>query len=163
MKVCKLVLYKEKYRKLKSASTKKYNDGNKSHFFEFWHINQQLTDLFWGQLSSDSNHNPGGRLYSKLVFKATVTTSLGKKINFQFATEKITLHSSHLNSPDEESRCVGDGLEGIGQSHGGFLFLQYTVTWQNQNKEHSLLTLSLIHIWRCRRRLRCRSRWSPYH
>ena len=23
--------------------------------------------------------------------------------------------------------------------------------------------LSLIHIWRCRRRLRCRSRWSPYH
>ena len=25
------------------------------------------------------------------------------------------------------------------------------------------LTLSLIHIWRCRRRLRCRSRWSPYH
>ena len=25
------------------------------------------------------------------------------------------------------------------------------------------LSLSLIHIWRCRRRLRCRSRWSPYH
>ena len=23
--------------------------------------------------------------------------------------------------------------------------------------------LSLIHIWRCRRLLRCRSRWSPYH
>ena len=23
--------------------------------------------------------------------------------------------------------------------------------------------LSLIHIWRCRRTLRCRSRWSPYH
>ena len=27
----------------------------------------------------------------------------------------------------------------------------------------SLFHLSLIHIWRCRRRLRCRSRWSPYH
>ena len=27
----------------------------------------------------------------------------------------------------------------------------------------SRTTLSLIHIWRCRRRLRCRSRWSPYH
>ena len=24
-------------------------------------------------------------------------------------------------------------------------------------------TLSLIHIWRCRRLLTCRSRWSPYH
>ena len=27
----------------------------------------------------------------------------------------------------------------------------------------SLLHLSLIHIWRCRRIERCRSRWSPYH
>ena len=25
------------------------------------------------------------------------------------------------------------------------------------------MTLSLIHIWRCRRIERCRSRWSPYH
>ena len=25
------------------------------------------------------------------------------------------------------------------------------------------LNLSLIHIWRCRRKLTCRSRWSPYH
>ena len=25
------------------------------------------------------------------------------------------------------------------------------------------LNLSLIHIWRCRRIERCRSRWSPYH
>ena len=28
--------------------------------------------------------------------------------------------------------------------------------------EHSA-TLSLIHIWRCRRSTLCRSRWSPYH
>ena len=28
---------------------------------------------------------------------------------------------------------------------------------------YPLLTLSLIHIWRCRRIERCRSRWSPYH
>ena len=27
----------------------------------------------------------------------------------------------------------------------------------------SVLCLSLIHIWRCRRIERCRSRWSPYH
>ena len=27
----------------------------------------------------------------------------------------------------------------------------------------SIPPLSLIHICRCRRRLRCRSRWSPYH
>ena len=29
--------------------------------------------------------------------------------------------------------------------------------------KHILLLLSLIHIWRCRRIERCRSRWSPYH
>ena len=35
--------------------------------------------------------------------------------------------------------------------------------------EHEILwtafsvTLSLIHIWRCRRSTLCRSRWSPYH
>ena len=27
----------------------------------------------------------------------------------------------------------------------------------------NILRLSLIHIWRCRRIERCRSRWSPYH
>ena len=27
----------------------------------------------------------------------------------------------------------------------------------------TVLHLSLIHIWRCRRIERCRSRWSPYH
>ena len=26
-----------------------------------------------------------------------------------------------------------------------------------------MISLSLIHIWRCRRIERCRSRWSPYH
>ena len=32
------------------------------------------------------------------------------------------------------------------------------------NMDFSLLcTLSLIHIWRCRRYSLCRSRWSPYH
>ena len=29
--------------------------------------------------------------------------------------------------------------------------------------QRTYLFLSLIHICRCRRRLRCRSRWSPYH
>ena len=38
----------------------------------------------------------------------------------------------------------------------------------NEQKEKMLifcmvLILSLIHIWRCRRIERCRSRWSPYH
>ena len=55
-----------------------------------------------------------------------------------------------------------------------------TWPWPRPLREHSLITrlrlhmadpctksevssLSLIHIWRCRRLLTCRSRWSPYH
>ena len=36
---------------------------------------------------------------------------------------------------------------------------------ESQNKWwcHDIYILSLIHIWRCRRIERCRSRWSPYH
>ena len=30
-------------------------------------------------------------------------------------------------------------------------------------RELHTVSLSLIHIWRCRRIERCRSRWSPYH
>ena len=32
-----------------------------------------------------------------------------------------------------------------------------TILW------YTMIQLSLIHIWRCRRIERCRSRWSPYH
>ena len=32
-----------------------------------------------------------------------------------------------------------------------------------QSRNITIIYLSLIHIWRCRRIERCRSRWSPYH
>ena len=35
--------------------------------------------------------------------------------------------------------------------------------WKGWPRLCSLLNLSLIHIWRCRRSTLCRSRWSPYH
>ena len=38
--------------------------------------------------------------------------------------------------------------------------LQYR--WKNLSIR-PIKNLSLIHIWRCRRLLTCRSRWSPYH
>ena len=37
---------------------------------------------------------------------------------------------------------------------------QYNITY---NVLYTVIMLSLIHIWRCRRLLTCRSRWSPYH
>ena len=37
------------------------------------------------------------------------------------------------------------------------------ITLSLSNLHAALVLLSLIHIWRCRRIERCRSRWSPYH
>ena len=43
--------------------------------------------------------------------------------------------------------------------------LQHTSLMWTSGSQHFLppLSLSLIHIWRCRRLDACRSRWSPYH
>ena len=41
------------------------------------------------------------------------------------------------------------------------LVFSYIFTHPSSNA--SLILLSLIHIWRCRRPRVCRSRWSPYH
>ena len=49
------------------------------------------------------------------------------------------------------------------------LIILLLVLWAADKYSHSALnfysiySLSLIHIWRCRRIERCRSRWSPYH
>ena len=39
----------------------------------------------------------------------------------------------------------------------------YIMNHMQQKNRETMMNLSLIHIWRCRRRLRCRSRWSPHH
>ena len=36
-------------------------------------------------------------------------------------------------------------------------------TKDKDDNRRTIYSLSLIHIWRCRRLLTCRSRWSPYH
>ena len=50
-----------------------------------------------------------------------------------------------------------------------YIFLLWTVFHLYIERQRQVMfelplpLLSLIHIWRCRRLLRCRSRWSPYH
>ena len=46
-------------------------------------------------------------------------------------------------------------------SHSFWVLCFSTNTLEFSPSHHSVL--SLIHIWRCRRIERCRSRWSPYH
>ena len=52
----------------------------------------------------------------------------------------------------------GDGIK----SRASYLGIKYCYVG-NEPKDKILLEMSLIHISRSRRRLRCRSRWSQYH
>ena len=52
-----------------------------------------------------------------------------------------------------------------------FIYTETIKLYKNKTKKHCSCkkkmyypqSLSLIHIWRCRRDPQCRSRWSPYH
>ena len=66
----------------------------------------------------------------------------------------------------EDSPC--NVMYSIGEPPAPIKSAGYRGSRRQSLKHHLLLrrantNLSLIHIWRCRRRLRCRSRWSPYH
>ena len=73
-----------------------------------------------------------------------------------------TLYSGLLTPPPTGWRYVGDNDQWKNDS-------QLIVTGETNNifckvyQNNIFRCLSLIHICRCRRRLRCRSRWSPYH
>ena len=57
-------------------------------------------------------------------------------------------------------------LEGRVMSHCAVILnaVIHVCNGTSKNKQFFKLSgLSLIHIWRCRRIERCRSRWSPYH
>ena len=45
----------------------------------------------------------------------------------------------------------------------GLMAQHYKMDCLVKRLDCSVVVLSLIHIWRCRRTPRCRSRWSPYH
>ena len=60
----------------------------------------------------------------------------------------------------EGQRLVRNYPDGF-WSTDGVAFLRFSVLlWQ---RSVTRVGLSLIHIWRCRRAVTCRSRWSPYH
>ena len=64
--------------------------------------------------------------------------------------------------PTSKIRLTGDDGKGVCTKSAflvTFVFFPFFVFWPSPPGH----TLSLIHIWRCRRIERCRSRWSPYH
>eukprot|EP00826_Nyctotherus_ovalis_P027548 TRINITY_DN2152_c0_g3_i8.p1 TRINITY_DN2152_c0_g3~~TRINITY_DN2152_c0_g3_i8.p1 ORF type:complete len:116 (+),score=15.11 TRINITY_DN2152_c0_g3_i8:166-513(+) len=58
---------------------------------------------------------------------------------------------------------LADKANGICNKNGKKTIVNRHVLTALKVLSHSILGLSLIHICRCRRIERCRSRWSPYH
>ena len=67
--------------------------------------------------------------------------------------------SSHVNLGSIFS--FWDGFLGTRMYSGKKRDLEFGLGVEKDPKQDQ--SLSLIHIWRCRRLLTCRSRWSPYH
>ena len=84
-----------------------------------------------------------------------------------------------LNIPVQVSFCERQRNvlgKSVWRKHGSCVYLDkktyiapplLTRRWRRSSRTNTNLrrycVLSLIHIWRCRRIERCRSRWSPYH
>ena len=90
------------------------------------------------------------------TFKSTLMCSVGR--NLTNVNRKVVL--SEVNTVikrDEVS--VAEYVPQKARDEGCWLMVSCPTFVQ-----HELVpSLSLIHIWRCRRIERCRSRWSPYH
>ena len=68
-----------------------------------------------------------------------------------------------------------EALYGLGQHEDGIYNYHQKTEYLYQNnmkiaipfilssRNYGIMMMNLIHICRCRRRLRCRTRWSPYH
>ena len=78
-------------------------------------------------------------------------TMVEKKQSMQTA-EKFQINSVQLQNSQQKHKIKRNNV----------LFNRSKISTMTSNL-WTITGLSLIHIWRCRRIERCRSRWSPYH
>ena len=85
----------------------------------------------------------------------------------QFTESMRTHHSLMLlvpaSSSSLKSRSASSSSKGTEGNSSPSAIDADSDGWYSLLRYNDILNLSLIHIWRCRRIERCRSRWSPYH
>ena len=111
-------------------------------------------------------------IYNKKCLQTLLNNGDYRQVSIFFQTTFInvthhTLSISKLRKAKNTSRVVQRKRAGpitkrsVDGNHS--LLCMNNLVFEINNFKWKVIMLSLIHIWRCRRRLRCRSRWSPYH
>ena len=101
--------------------------------------------------TNSAGDNPGisTHLCSEVVFVLWGQWSVESLNGHLCPLVLATKHLRKSSLPDQLWKQNNQGITEDGEKKPGLLLWMYV--------------LSLIHIWRCRRDVLCRSRWSPYH
>ena len=136
--------------------------GSGGHVIPAITIHDHLKEKYDTIISTDSR---GLKYLEKNDYRSILidTPKFNSLILFPFTLFKVlilTINSLKILKKEKISYLI---------STGGYMSLPLCLAAKILNikifliEPNMVLGLSLIHICRCRRRLRCRSRWSPYH
>eukprot|EP00826_Nyctotherus_ovalis_P051315 TRINITY_DN6409_c0_g1_i1.p3 TRINITY_DN6409_c0_g1~~TRINITY_DN6409_c0_g1_i1.p3 ORF type:complete len:123 (-),score=26.56 TRINITY_DN6409_c0_g1_i1:22-390(-) len=108
-------------------------------------------------------------LGAKLNTEGISKLRIGYKDGKEYAVKYTKINS--LKKAEHIYRLLSNEIETLGnlkdpkviQMHGYSYSDRYIKQYKDHTADTEVTYLSLIHICRCRRIERCRSRWSPYH
>ena len=121
----------------------------------WWTLNCEFVDFFYSRQTSQELISILFKYITSSMLYWSATSSDTKYMLMQTTSSKQGFQANLQSKPIHEAIC------------NTICVLPLLVNSTSHpccvRSPHSAIYLSLIHIWRCRRRLRCRSRWSPYH
>ena len=132
----------------------------KRHLVMAHTVHSVLLSIFKDQGPPDSTLSscgPSFRCHGFLshVFDKKNCFFFGKKFYLENLNDRKHFFSSNYPLHQSKLPQMSDRL--VSAQIAIWPFDHFVITFKHT------LVLSLIHIWRCRRLLTCRSRWSPYH
>ena len=110
-------------------------------------------DSLWPSLSS-----PSSKSVKQINKKITIRPSTEEKVNQSLANLSGGLKPPKLGATNFKVKAPKGG-----KPTGTLVGNKISTLRDDLKRLQASIDLSLIHIWRCRRLLTCRSRWSPYH
>ena len=134
-----------------------YNDAYVSVKFACFRVKFQMCSMCCSQTETLSRSLTTNRPQWPWVWKHLSRWRFSTSCHFRRKTFRSSCCSPQKNK---------DGGTGSLFFKIYFYIMMCYVILDNNSKQviwEKLTRLSLIHIWRCRRIERCRSRWSPYH